>query len=313
MASGPALWIKDPLAILADSAARVTSASARKRPRFSMRQWATLCRRYFNIRMKDRVGMFVLMVQAPIIALLLDLVFVSETGGVMSRMQYAPFALFLLVVSAIWFGCSNAAREIVAEQAIFRRERMVNLSIASYVLSKFTVLGLLCLVQCVVLLSLTYFVLDFRGNPLFHLAVLWLSSLGGVGFGLLLSSLVRTTEAAMATVPLLLIPQIILGGAIMPIDRVSTPVFVASHAVISRWAFEGVLHTEHLADAYEISAEELPKPLAPGLPAPPPPPNPLDHFFGDSETWLAVDLGVLGSFYLVLVIAVGATLRLRER
>lgn len=294
-------------------AVRVTKPSERKRPRFSIRQFLTLCRRYFNIRMKDRVGMFVLLVQAPVIALLLDLVFVSESGGMMSRVTHTPYALFLLVVSAIWFGCSNAAREIVAEQAIYRRERMVNLSISAYVLSKFTVLGLLCLVQCVILLAGTYFVLDFHGNPALHLGTLWLSSLVGVGMGLLLSSVVRTSEAAMATVPILLIPQIILGGAIMPIDRMNEPTSIASHVVASRWAFEAVLQTEHLADAYEWSASELPKPPAPGLPAPPPPPNPLDRFFGDYETWLAVDAGVLAGFFWLCVFAVAAVLRLRER
>jgi ABC-type multidrug transport system ATPase subunit/ABC-type multidrug transport system permease subunit len=294
-------------------AVRVTKSSERKPPRFSIRQWFTLCRRYFSIRLKDRIGILVLMVQAPIIAILLDLVFVSQTGGVMSRMQYMPYALFLLAVSAIWFGCSNAAREIVAEQAIYRRERMVNLSISAYVLSKFTVLGTLCLLQCVVLLAGTYFVLDFWGNPAFHLGILWLSSLAGVAMGLLLSALVRTTEASMATVPLLLIPQIILGGAIMPIDEMTTPVWGASNAVVSRWAFEGMLQTEHLSDAYEIAPEDLPKPLAPGLPAPPPPPNPLDRFLGQHETWLAVDYGVLGGFTFITIVGVGAALRLRER
>jgi hypothetical protein len=292
---------------------RVTKPSERKPPRFSIRQWLTLCRRYFTIRLKDRIGMFVLMFQAPVIALLLDLVFVSQTGGVMSRLQYMPYALFLLTISAVWFGCSNAAREIVAEQAIYRRERMVNLAISAYVLSKFTVLGALCLLQCVVLLSATYFVLDFWGNPLFHLGILWLSSLAGVGMGLLLSAVVRTTEASMATVPLLLIPQIILGGAIMPIDELSAPVWTASNAVVSRWAFEGMLQTEHLSDAYEIAPEELPKPPAPGLPAPPPPANPLDQFFGEHETWLAVDYGVLGVFTFVVVAGVAGALRLRER
>lgn len=294
-------------------AVRVTKPSERKPPRFSFRQWFTLCRRYFTIRLKDRIGMFVLMVQAPVIAVLLDLVFATQTGDVFSRLQYMPYALFLLVVSAVWFGCSNAAREIVAEQAIYRRERMVNLSISAYVASKFAVLGALCLLQCVVLLAATYFVLDFWGNPAFHLGLLWLSSLAGVAMGLFLSALVRTTEASMATVPLLLIPQIILGGAIMPIEEMSEPVWVASNTVVSRWAFEGMLQTEHLADAYEIAPDELPKPPAPGLPAPPPPPNPLDRFFGEHETWLAVDYGVLGGFTFVTIVGVGLALRIRER
>lgn len=290
----------------------VTGKSERRPPRFSLRQWRTLVRRYTAIKLKDRLGTFILLVQAPLIAILLDLVFVGETGGVMSRMQYTPYALFLLVVAAVWFGCSNAAREIVGEQAIYKRERMVNLSIGAYVLSKFTVLGALCLVQCTLLLAMTYVVLGFWGNPAYHLTLLWLSSMAGVGMGLLLSSLVRTNEAAMAMVPLLLIPQVILGGAIMPIDRMDEPVYSLSHVVVSRWAFEAALQTEHLADAYEISVDELPQPALPGLPAPPPPPNPLDHFFGSAETWLAVDLGVLGGFSFLLLISVGAALRLRE-
>ena len=47
--------------------------------------------------------------------------------------------------------------------------------------------------------------------------------------------------------------------------------------------------------------------------APPPPPNPLDRFFGDSETWLAVDLAVLAAFYTVFLFAVAIAMRARER
>lgn len=291
----------------------VTGTAARRPPRFSVRQWWTLCRRYLAIKLKDRIGMAILLVQAPIIALLVDLVFLARAEGVMNRLQFTPYALFLLVIAAIWFGCSNAAREIVSEQAIYRRERMVNLSISSYVLSKFTVLGALCLMQCVVLLAMAYVVLDFHGNPLFHLAILWSSAMCGVGMGLFLSALVRTNEAAMALVPLLLIPQIILGGAIMPITEMNSVTWGLSQATVSRWAFEGVLQTEHLWDAYEISPKDMPKPIAPGLPAPPPPPNPIDRFFGKSETYLLVDVAVTTTMATVLLLLVAAALRLRER
>lgn len=290
----------------------VTNSGTRKKPRFSMRQWYTLCRRYLAAKIKDRMGMVILLVQAPIIALLLNMVFASEAGGVMSRLQFAPYALFLLVISAIWFGCSNASREVVGEQAIFRRERMVNLSVLAYVLSKFAVLGVLCLLQCATLLLLTYFALDFWGNPIYHLSILWLSAMCGVGMGLFLSSIVRTTEASMALVPLLLIPQVILGGAIMPVAEMNTPTRILAHTTISRWAFEGVLQAEHLADAYEMSADEFPKPLGPGLPAPPPPPNPLDRFFDDAETRLNVDVAVKLAIMFLTLFGVVAVLRIRE-
>ena len=58
-----------------------------------------------------------------------------------------------MVVAAVWFGTSNAAREIVSERAIYMRERMVNLGLFNYVFSKFILLSLFCIVQCTILLG----------------------------------------------------------------------------------------------------------------------------------------------------------------
>jgi hypothetical protein len=131
--------------------------------------------------------------------------------------------------------------------------------------------------------------------------------------GLFLSAIVRTTEAAMALVPLLLIPQVILGGAIMPVAEMNLATKVLAHSTVSRWAFEGFLQTEHLSDAYEMSASDYPKPIAPGLPAPPPPPNPIDRFFGDTETRLRIDFAVLAGLALLTLFGVVLVLKIRER
>jgi ABC transport system ATP-binding/permease protein len=292
---------------------RLTGDAARRRPGFHFHQLATLCRRYLTIKLKDRVGTMILLAQAPIIGILIDLVFAPGKHSALNRLEHMPFALFILVLSAIWFGCSNAAREIVGEQAIYRRERMVNLSIPAYIGSKVAVLGLLSLVQCALLLLTTYVVLDVIGNPLFHLLTLWLCAMTGVGMGLVLSALVRTTPAALALVPLLLIPQVVLGGAIKPLPRLEDPAWTMSSFMAARWGFEGMLHTEHLSNAYEIPASQLPKPLAPGLPAMPPPPNPLDRFYGDAETYLGIDLLVLSVALTLLCALSSATLWGRER
>jgi hypothetical protein len=45
--------------------------------------------------------------------------------------------LFVLAISAIWFGTINASREIISEKAIFERERMIGMKIIPYVFSKF--------------------------------------------------------------------------------------------------------------------------------------------------------------------------------
>ncbi len=282
------------------AAKKVTNTGKGKKPRlFFFRQFLTLSHRYLRTRLRDKVGMTILLIQAPIIGLLLDFVFAKESG-IFARLSDIPFALFLIVVSSVWFGCSNAAREIVKERAIFRRERMIGLSIPAYVSSKYFVLAGLSLFQCATLIAVTHLVIDLKGNPGVHLLTLWLCSNVGIGMGLLLSSLVRSIDGATASVPLLLIPQIILGGAIMPLERMSDPIQVMSYSIVSRYGFEASLHTEDAANAYEIAAKDMPKPLAPGLPSLPPPPHPIDRFIGDHASDVPLNYSTLLGFNFLL-------------
>ena len=241
--------------------------------RMGWRQWATLTRRMLAIKLKDRLNLAILLLQAPIIGLLISAVFTirSEHGddplsqflGIQSQDGIRAAALFMLVASSVWFGTSNAAREIVSEQAIYRRERMLNLKIPSYVLSKFAVLALLALVQCTILLATTYPFIGFAGNPLRLLVVLVANAGAGIGIGLLLSTIVRSAEASVALVPLILIPQLVLGGLIVPLELLEGgggAVRASSNLMVSRWAFEGLLQEEQAGlDSYqgiEVSEEE---------------------------------------------------------
>src|ERR1051325_1145491 len=81
-------------------------------------------------------------------------------------------AMFFVIVSAVWFGTSNAAREIVTERAIYLREGMVNLSIVNYVFSKYIILARICVVQCTMLLGIVFFTLGFHGGIVAFLAEL---------------------------------------------------------------------------------------------------------------------------------------------
>src|SRR6185437_2072580 len=59
--------------------------------------------------------------------------------------------MFLLAVSSFWFGCNNAAKEIVKERTIYTRERDFNLLVSSYYTSKLLLLALFSALQAVLL------------------------------------------------------------------------------------------------------------------------------------------------------------------
>ncbi|MCB1058270.1 MAG: ABC transporter permease, partial [Acidobacteria bacterium] len=161
--------------------------------------------------------------------------------------QSAATAIFLMVIATLWFGCSNAAREIVAEQAVFHRERMVNLKVSSYLIAKLAMLGLLGLVQCSALLLVVGQGCALVGDRWRTLFLLWLAALVGTGLGLGLSAIARTSEVAISLVPLVLLPMVVLGGAMQPVHGLKQPARSLAQAMASRWAFEGLIALEGAA------------------------------------------------------------------
>src|SRR6185437_16143597 len=80
------------------------------------------------------------------------------------------------------------------------------------------------------------------------------TSVSASAIGLLLSTVVTSSEAAMALTPIALIPQVVLGGRIVPMTNKSWLEYVMA-AIPSRWSFEGLLSAERykLADAWKIT------------------------------------------------------------
>src|SRR5579864_3277905 len=87
----------------------------------------------------DRSQTLLLFLQAPIVALL-----VAMMASGSNQIQ----TIFMAMFASLWFGCSNAVREIVDEQTIYRRERQTGLKIPSYVFSKLAVLAFVAFAQC---------------------------------------------------------------------------------------------------------------------------------------------------------------------
>jgi len=76
----------------------------------------------------------------------------------------AVMSLHVITAAAIFLGASNAAREITKEAAIYARERLVNLDIFPYVMSKVLVLSLLCFFQAAILVGIFATRMDLPGS-----------------------------------------------------------------------------------------------------------------------------------------------------
>lgn len=194
-------------------------------------QFYWLTSRYFKIKTNDKINSLYLIIQAPIIACLICLIFTEVSSAV-------PF---ITAISAIWFGTNNAAREIVNEASIYKRERMYNLDIFPYVFSKVFVLSFFTIVQSAIFVLILF--LHFNDSLVSITSpfdvFLWMSfiSISATFLGLFLSSIMSTTEKVMTIVPIILMPQIMLAGLVARINNEF--VELISYFTLSRWGTEG--------------------------------------------------------------------------
>ena len=206
----------------------------RKQSAFRELYWLTV--RYLRIKTNDQVNTLILIFQAPLIAALLVILFEK----VMLQ------TLFLMIIAAIWLGTANAAREIISELPIYLRERMFNLRIIPYIISKLLVINLFSLIQILMMIIVIDLTLGL-GNYWEHVGLLFLLSFTGSAMGLALSSLVDNADKVMSLVPLVLLPQIMLAGVIQRIDQKSEWL---SFVTISRWGMEASANISEKAYFY---------------------------------------------------------------
>lgn len=156
-----------------------------------------------------------------------------------------------------------------------------------------------------------------------------LASLVGVGVGLLLSAVSRTSETAISVLPIVLLAMVVLGGAIASINRLAPFMQRVCDAIPTRWAFEDMLlleserrpvYTYHPA-LPNISPIEL-KLARPSLVQIVPrkylePQDLAENYFPQTgenpiRRSIATDFEALAVLLVVLVVAIHVVLRLRD-
>ncbi len=247
----------------------------------SLRQWIVLTSRYLKVMTRDRKNLLLLFLQPIIIATGVGLLFFG--GEFLEKSPYQPqdltiteavimdgrfeevskridlemkqvsnikVVLLVTVLTAVWFGAANSVSEIVKENAIYKRERSVNLSITSYLLSKALVLSIVCFAQSFVFVAILRLLIGLPNFLLFVPAFFLIISASSM-MGLAVSACVATTSSATSMLPLLLLPQVILSGGLIAINELE-PEYVQSifALAISKWGYElvggGILDVNNL-------------------------------------------------------------------
>lgn len=229
----------------------------------SLRQFLILSSRNLKIITRDRLSLILMLGAAPLVSLL-DMLIAFLTGRnqfdfMEGSVEDILMSFFMLIIFATFVGGLSQMREIVKENEIYKRERLVSLKIAPYVLSKVWIAVLLALYHGAAYTVIHYLAYEMPGGA-WEFALTYISmvlvAMAGMMLGLLASAMSPNANTAPMIVILLLMPQIVLSGALVPLPGpVSAP-------ATTRWAFEGLMSISGVGS--DVAADlcwELPEDL----------------------------------------------------
>ncbi|MEB3191457.1 MAG: ATP-binding cassette domain-containing protein [Snowella sp.] len=208
------------------------------------RQAWVLAQRYFQIMRRDRLNLGISIATAPIGILLINLAIAADEPFILGTdpdPKLAPLAQTVLLVftsAAIWVGLASSLQEIVKENDIYSRERLVNLNIFAYLISKISILSGLALLQTA---AMAIVILASFRSPLspplpWFLGLMitsYLTLFAAICLGLMVSTISKSSTQANTALPILLLPQIIFSGVLFKIQGISQ---YFSWLMISRWS-----------------------------------------------------------------------------
>lgn len=227
-----------------------------------LRQFSVLTRRAYQIFTQSPLQLVPLLMQPVIISILVLILFRSNAFDPnVENPSPAVSILFFLSFAAFQFGLFDGIQELVKELPIFRRERMVNLAILPYVLSKVVVLAPILIFSEFVMVAV---LLLFGRLPSFSpgiygpmLVTLLLTAFAAVTLGLFASAMVTTNDQASQVMPALILPQVLFSGAILAVPSMNEIGRVLSSLMITRWCFEALGRSAELNDLFANGASPL--------------------------------------------------------
>jgi ABC-type multidrug transport system ATPase subunit len=192
------------------------------------------------------------MLEAPVLGLILSFIIKyaedPQKGEYIFRVnENIHIYIFMSLIVALFLGLTVSAEEIFKDRKILKREAFLNLSRSSYLLSKIIILFVISAIQSLLFVLIANFILEIRGMYLEY----WLAMFATAAFanllGLNISASFNSAVTIYIIIPLLMIPMMILSGAMFSFDKMNSKISrldkvpVIAEFMVTKWTYEALM------------------------------------------------------------------------
>ncbi|MCX6259966.1 MAG: ATP-binding cassette domain-containing protein [Bacteroidia bacterium] len=210
-------------------------------------------------KLADKQYMTINLLEVPLLALILGFLSKYSENNVYTfgANKNYPVFLFMAIIVSLFVGLTVSAEEIYRDRKILEREKFLNISRSSYLLSKISFLFVISAIQSLSFVLVANTLLEVKGMLFQQWLVLFSTACFGNMLGLNISAGMRTAVSIYILIPLLLVPMLLLGGAMIKFDdlhkSISKKIYVPviGDAMVTRWAYEALMVEEFKSNKFE--------------------------------------------------------------
>ncbi len=239
--------------------------SDQKKPS-ALRQFSIFLMRNIRTKITNTQYLCITLLMAPLLAVICALLtrYAPQEGYTIMDNKNLVSYFFMAVIVATFTGMSGSAEEIIKDRALLKRERFLNLSYSSYIWSKIAYMAGVSLIQTLLFIVIGNTIMGLHGLFWQWWLILFVTALLANLTGLLLSQCLNSVVAIYISIPLLLIPQILLCGLVVnfaDLTPKSTTGYVPfiGDVIPSRWSYEALAVTSFTDNPYEAQFFESDK------------------------------------------------------
>ena len=223
-----------------------------------LQQFAIFLRRNIRTKATNLQYLCIALLEAPVLAVICALLtrYAPPSGYTVMDNKNLVSYFFMAVIVATFIGMSGSAEEIIKDRALLKRERFLQLSYGSYIWSKIVFMAGVSLVQTLLFIVVSNSIMGLHGLFGTWWLILFVTAFLANLTGLLLSQCLSSIVAIYISIPLLLIPQILLCGLVVSFSDL-TPrsttgnVPLIGDVIPSRWSYEALAVTSFTDNSYE--------------------------------------------------------------
>lgn len=226
------------------------------------RQFIVLCQRSISVLFSDPITLGLMLLLLPLTGVLqliigsqdilignLDILADPAAAAETLSSSYTPFPrmntfIFVMGLEAVLTGLFVPSNDLVRERSIFLRERMVNLRVLPYLLSKAAIYSIFVLIQVALYLLILSLGVKFPAEGLYFngtleiFITLFLTMMAGITFGFIISTVSRSTEMAIYILTMMLFFQFFFAGTVF--DLRGNAFEPLSYLTTTRWSLNAL-------------------------------------------------------------------------